>query len=137
MTEPAYWKARALAAEARVKDLERISEIDAKALGFAQNGRAAAEAALSAIRDKLRPAVKGVKGATGGEWEAIDREIGGHHFQFVRAPDVVVENSRGPGYAQQILSDEDYPTKGGDIVSITAAMNALRSREVVAIVGGE
>lgn len=62
-----------------------------------------------------------VEKATAGPWEAIDQEREHHHFKFVRAPNAVVKNNRGPSYATEILSDEDYETKSEDMKFIAAS----------------
>ena len=44
---------------------------------------------------------------------------------FIQASKTVVKNDRGPDYAQEIWSDEDYPTKEGDGHLIAAAPDLL------------
>lgn len=62
-----------------------------------------------------------LEAATPGIWEAIDHEAHGHDWKFIRAPEAIVENPGNRPYAQQILSDEDYPTKSADLQFVAHA----------------
>jgi hypothetical protein len=63
-----------------------------------------------------------LKAGTPGPWEAM---IGTQAGTFLRAPNAIIKNDRGPSYATEILSDEDYDTKDADAALIVAAINAL------------
>lgn len=59
--------------------------------------------------------------ATPGPWEAIDQKREHHEFKFVRSKTAIHKNDRGPSYAYEILSDEDYDTKSADMQFIAHA----------------
>ena len=67
---------------------------------------------------------------TPGPWEYVDKHVDTGHgfdrrFQFVRAPGTIIKNNRGPDYAREIFSDEDYPEKVDDGHLIAAAPDLL------------
>lgn len=66
---------------------------------------------------------------TTGPWEVKHLPNG---TVFVWSTTCIVENDRGPSYNQEILSDEDYPTKEQDAHLIATAPELLEACKYVA-----
>ena len=75
-------------------------------------------------QEEITKALETCNAASTGPWQGMPRRPGETELDWIKASDMI-HNNRGPDYAVQVLSDEDYDKKQADIAFICLARELL------------